>query len=134
MLLAGDGAERQRVLRNHLLVRLAGQAAEMEFTFMRFRATGHQVNKTRWRTRWIRNLLYRNDVDVDFTFAALCGWGLCRNVFELRQSCEELWRQTASLICQQSYWLQVEILAAVLEIRPVMSGKEAFAVIRPLAP
>lgn len=134
MLLASEGSERHRVLRNHLIVRLAGHAAEMEFTLRRFRASGHRVNRTRWRTRWVRNLLFRNEVDADFAFAAIFAWGTCGNVHELRQTFEELWRDTELLLRQEAIWSQVELLAAVLKIRPVMSGKEAFGVIRPLAP
>lgn len=134
MLLASEGAERQRVLRNHLIVTLAGHAAEMEFSLRRFRASGHQVNRTRWRTRWVRNLLFRNEVDADFTYAALFAWGTCGNSHELRQTLEELWREAELLLRQEAIWSQVELLAAALRIRPVMSGKEAFRVIRPFAP
>lgn len=134
MLLASDGPERQRVLHNHLVVRLAGHAAEMIYTLNRFRATGHRVSRTRWRIRWGRSLLFGNEPDADFAYAALMAWSNCRTVHELRQTFEELWRDTELLLRKDSVWSQVELLAAVLKVRPIMSGAEAFAVIRPLAP
>ncbi|QDU26257.1 hypothetical protein ETAA8_13330 [Anatilimnocola aggregata] len=134
MLLADDSADRQRTLRRHLMVRLAGQVAEMAFTIQQFRATGHQVHWSRWRLRWIRNLFLRSEVDTDFTYAALFAWGICRDASELRRTFDQLWRDTEGLLRRPAYWSQIELLSAALSVRPVMTGEEAFAVIRPLAP
>lgn len=47
---------------------------------------------------------------------------------------QAIYRDAKTLLGKRSIWRQVELLAGVLKKRPVLTGKEAFAVIRSLAP
>lgn len=122
------------LLHRHLLTRLAGNVAEMIYTIQRFRALGHEVNWTRWRARWFRNLYRRSEADNDWGYAAIISWSDSKNAAEVCASLESHWKQCEKILRHPACWKQVQLLVEVLRRRPRMSGKEAFSVIRPLAP
>jgi hypothetical protein len=131
MLVAQSFADRQDVLRRHAIARLAGQVSEMILVVTRFCELGHQVNWTRWRTRWIRDLLRRHDADIDFTFCALFAWGVVPSEAELLRQLTELWKAAETHLRRPVVWRQVELLAEVLARRTSLSSTEAIAALRP---
>ncbi|ADB18368.1 hypothetical protein Psta_3713 [Pirellula staleyi DSM 6068] len=71
------------LLHRHLLIRLAGNVAEMIYTIQRFRSLGHDVNWTRWRSRRLRNLYRRSEADNDWGYAAIISWSDSKNAAEV---------------------------------------------------